>query len=49
MFKLNIVGAGVGKLFEKQIIDYSRLMDQIVSVTSIQLYNCNAKAAIDNT
>lgn len=49
IFKLNIVRARVGKLFEEPISDYYRLMDQIVSVTSIQLYSCNTKAAIDNT
>lgn len=49
-FKIDYaVGAGVGKIFKEPISEYFRLMSQIVPVASIQLYNCNSKAAINNT
>lgn len=49
-FKIDYaVGAGVGKIFKEPFSEYFRLMSQIVPVTSIQLYNYNSKAAINNT
>lgn len=48
-FKINyFCRAGFGKLCKEPVSEYFRLMGHIVSVITIQLYNCNTKAAIDN-